>query len=85
MPRATRVLWPLLALTAAAVGFELFRRRRDERDALYALDEMPVDDTLDQSFPASDPPSWSSAAAAPATRARSRAGVNPRRGADADA
>lgn len=78
MPRVARVLLPLLVITVAAVGFEVYRRLRDDLDALGDEDEMPIDDTLDQSFPASDPPSWSSAAAAPSIRKRSRAGVRTR-------
>ncbi len=82
MPRVARVLAPLLAIAAVTVCLALLRRVRDE--ALLPADS-PVDDTLDQSFPASDPPSWSSAAAAPADRPLTRARARTPRDEDPDA
>lgn len=68
MPRVARVLWPAVMMAAVAIVLELYLRRRVLDREAADEDDAPVDDTLDQSFPASDPPSWSSAAAAPSRR-----------------
>lgn len=45
---------------ATWLGYELFRKRAE-----IAHREEIIDETLDDSFPASDPPSWTPAQAAP--------------------
>jgi hypothetical protein len=49
-----------LAAGVAVAWFLASRRREDVAEV-----EASVDDTLDDSFPASDPPSWSSGTALP--------------------
>jgi len=46
-----------------AVAWVIVSRRREDAAAVDAS----VDDTLDDSFPASDPPSWSSGTAVPSS------------------
>lgn len=84
MPRVARVLWPLVAITAVAVCLEVWRRMSDEQLARADARLDDTDDTLDQSFPASDPPSWSSAAAAPAKRSTRDGAARPSRGESPD-
>ncbi len=56
--------WILLLATGAAawIGYKLFSQKRE-----VAHREEMIDSTLDDSFPASDPPSWTPSHAEPAS------------------
>ncbi len=58
-----RMLAWVAAAGACAVAFTWWRRRRAAGLAAEMRLESHVDDALDDSFPASDPPAWSGSAA----------------------
>jgi hypothetical protein len=65
MPLSSRTVWGVMALAAAAgIAAMWMPQGRTSRAGRRAELDARVDDALDDSFPASDPPSFSAPAAA---------------------
>ena len=59
---AAAAWWSTAAIGLSVLAWAWMRRRRAAFEAL-AVEDRSVDEMIDDSFPASDPPAWSGSAA----------------------
>jgi hypothetical protein len=68
--RHDRLLDAMILLCAVGAMIRLYRARRAWWPHPTAEESAQIDDTLEDSFPASDPPSWTATTAGTATSSR---------------